>query len=268
MILYFSGTGNSKFAAERIAAVTGDETVSINDRMRAGDTSALRSETPFIVVAPTYCWRMPRAVSDHLSATPLEGSSKIYYVLTCGADIGNSEAYLKQLTEEKKMEYMGCAQVVMPDNYIVLYEPSPEDKANEKIKKAAVTLKVAAEKMAAGQELEAVPVTGSGTFMSGFVNNFFVKHEVKDKKFKVSKDCTSCGLCESLCPMLNIKLTDGKPVWQGSCIHCMACIAHCPAEAINYGGKTKKRRRYVFPDNVNWLLKQVDTAEDAEETAE
>ena len=55
MILYFSGTGNSRFAAERIAAVTGDSTVSLNERIRCHDETAIENETRLIFVTPTYC---------------------------------------------------------------------------------------------------------------------------------------------------------------------------------------------------------------------
>ena len=38
MILYFSGTGNSKYVAKRIADALGDEIVNLNDRIKASDT--------------------------------------------------------------------------------------------------------------------------------------------------------------------------------------------------------------------------------------
>ena len=38
MILYFSGTGNSKYAARRIADALGEPLLSLNDRIKSGDT--------------------------------------------------------------------------------------------------------------------------------------------------------------------------------------------------------------------------------------
>jgi Fe-S-cluster-containing hydrogenase component 2 len=40
---------------------------------------------------------------------------------------------------------------------------------------------------------------------------------------------------------------DKKPVWKHHCELCCACIHFCPAEAIQYGQKTKKRGRYKNP---------------------
>ena len=63
MVLYFSGTGNSQFAALRLAEGIGDdEVVSINRHLKEGKHAALRSERPLVFVAPTYCWRMPKVV--------------------------------------------------------------------------------------------------------------------------------------------------------------------------------------------------------------
>ena len=36
------------------------------------------------------------------------------------------------------------------------------------------------------------------------------------------------------CPLNNIRLENGKPVWGKHCTHCMACICDCPKEAIEY----------------------------------
>ena len=44
MVLYFTGTGNSRYIAERIAEALGDELCSMNDRIKAGDTSPVISD--------------------------------------------------------------------------------------------------------------------------------------------------------------------------------------------------------------------------------
>ena len=43
MILYFSGTGNSKFVAQRIAVALGDKILNLNDRIKASDTSLVET---------------------------------------------------------------------------------------------------------------------------------------------------------------------------------------------------------------------------------
>ena len=49
-----------------------------------------------------------------------------------------------------------------------------------------------------------------------------------------------------LCPLNNIHLENGKPVWGKNCTHCMVCICYCPKEAIEYGKKSRNKPRYHF----------------------
>ena len=82
--------------------------------------------------------------------------------------------------------------------------------------------------------------------MSGPVNPVFYRFFVKANAFLVDKRCTGCGQCAKKCPLNNIKLINGKPVWNKNCTHCMACICYCPVKAIEYGKKSKNKPRYYF----------------------
>ena len=71
MILCFSGTGNSRYIARRIADELQDEIVDVNAKIKAMDYSPIKTDDNVIVVTPTYAWRIPRIVSDWLSKTKL-----------------------------------------------------------------------------------------------------------------------------------------------------------------------------------------------------
>ena len=62
MVLTFTGTGNSRYVARRIADALGEPLLSINDRFRAGDTAPVETGERLILVTPTYAWRIPRVV--------------------------------------------------------------------------------------------------------------------------------------------------------------------------------------------------------------
>ena len=104
MVLYYTGTGNSRFAANRIAENIEDEVMDLFPRIRSGEYNEMTSGKPWVVVTPTYAWRIPRAVEELLEKTDLKGSKDFFFVMTCGGDIGNADKYLRKLCEKKNMK--------------------------------------------------------------------------------------------------------------------------------------------------------------------
>jgi ferredoxin len=244
MILYFSGTGNSRYAAQAISTVTGDSVVSINMLLKTGSKQALQSEQPFVVVCPTYAWRMPRIVEEFIRETCFEGSRQMYFVLTCGGETNNAIHYTRTLCKEKGFEFMGFASVLMPENYIAMFEVPEEEEAGAIIKLATPQILDIGEAIKAGQLLPEETSRLGSRLMSGVVNPLFYKAFVSAKGFYSTDVCTGCGKCARLCPLNNIELKGGKPHWGRDCTHCMACICACPSEAIEYKNKSQGKPRY------------------------
>ncbi|MDO5408019.1 MAG: EFR1 family ferrodoxin [Eubacteriales bacterium] len=247
MILYFSGTGNSEYVAKRIGNGLGDEVLNLFDRIRNSDSSRLHSERPWVLVVPTYAWRIPRIVENWLRKATLSGSKEIYFVMTCGGSIGNAGAYTEALCSHMGMQYRGCQRIVMPENYIAMFgTPGPEE-ARRIIEKAEPVMDEIIEKIRNGEAF-LQPSTGVGDKInSSFVNTIFYPVFVHSRKFFAEESCISCGKCEKVCPLNNIHMENGKPVWGDNCTHCMACISRCPKEAIEYRKKSKGKVRYTCP---------------------
>lgn len=247
MLLYFSGTGNSEYVAKRIGREVGEEAVNLFQRIRDNNYSELHSEKPWIVVAPTYAWRIPHIVENWIEKTVLSGSKDIYFVMTCGGSIGNAGKYLKSLCSRKGMSYLGCYEIVMPENYIAMFSTPTKDEAAAIIDKAEAEIDKAIESIKKGMKLPEPQLSLTDKLNSGLINDLFYPLFVHAKKFYATDACISCGLCERGCPLRNIKLVDGKPSWADHCTHCMACICRCPKEAIEYGKHSKNLPRYMFP---------------------
>ena len=69
----------------------------------------------------------------------------------------------------------------------------------------------------------------------------------------VDEKCDACAgkegpVCAQICPVVNIKMENGKPCWLHHCEHCLACLHWCPQEAIQFGKNTKGRKRYRHPE--------------------
>lgn len=244
MIVCFSGTGNSKFAAERLAATLGEVVISVNDRLRDNDTSPIAVNGRLIVVTPTYAWRIPRVVRDWLLKTDFSGVTRVWFVMTCGSEIGSAAKYNRALCGEKGFAYGGTAGIVMPENYIAMFSAPDAGESRNIVDAALPAIDRAAGCIAAGEPFPAPRNNLYDRFMSRAVNPVFYGLFVKDGAFTVGQNCTGCGVCASRCPLNNITLQGGKPVWGGHCTHCMACICYCPAAAIEYGKKSVGQPRY------------------------
>ena len=245
MVLYFTGTGNSRYVAEVIARELDDELISINNYMRAGIAGDFVSGKPYVLVCPTYAWRVPLVVEGWLRTARFDGNNDMYFVLTCGDSTGGAQTFAKKLCDEINMNFRGFKTVVMPENYIALFDVPDKEKAERIVNAAMRPINAAIETIEHGEDMEE-KIRPFSMLMSTIVNKIFFRFIVKDKGFHLEKECISCGKCVAMCPLNNVTLADGKPVWGGNCTHCMACICGCPTECIEYKNASQKRRRYWF----------------------
>ncbi len=248
MILCFSGTGNSRYIARRIADALQDGITDLNAKIKAGDTSPVRTGRSCIVVTPTYAWRIPRVVSKWLSETELPSARRIWFVMDCGSEIGHAAAYNRRLAREKNLEYMGTAQIIMPENYIALFNAPEVKEAGRIVREAEPVIGHAIAALKAEEPFPEPAVRLLDRVLSGPVNPAFYRFIVSADAFRAGDACIACGQCAANCPMNNVTLTDGRPVWGRKCTHCMACICYCPAGAIEYGTKSAGKPRYHFEE--------------------
>lgn len=249
MVLFLSGTGNSAYVAEAIADQIGDELIDIGTRIRERDRSKISAKRPLVFVTPTYAWRIPKLAEEWIMKTGFEGNRKVYFVLTCGDSIGNAEKYIRNLCRKKGFDLMGCREIIMPENYLAMFPVPTEKEAIAIIKKARPVIRQTADAIRMKRMIASKKITVRDELLSGPVNALFYTFAVRDKKFYATDACISCGRCETICPIHNISLKNGQPVWNGKCTHCMACITGCPAEAIEYGKASVGKWRYQCPES-------------------
>lgn len=105
MILYFTGTGNSRYIAKKIADFVEDSLICINDKIKNNDTKEIfindSVSDRLVFVVPTYGWRIPRVVEQWILKTKFFGAKNVWFVMNCGGEIGNAEKYNKILCEKK-----------------------------------------------------------------------------------------------------------------------------------------------------------------------
>lgn len=244
MVLYFSGTGNSKYVAKKIAEISKDEAISINQRLKENNYSSVESEKALVFVGPVYAGRLPRVMNDYIKKISFTGTREAYFIGTCAATPWATVEYVKMLCKEKSFTLMGFNSVVMPQGYIAGGGTQPKE-INDKILAEAEPeiIKIAE----AIRNKQTLPEEQPGkAIMSKVLNPIMYSLMISAKGFSVTDKCSGCGKCETRCPLNNIKLVNEKPVWDNNCTHCMACIAGCPTEAIEYGKKTQGKPRYYL----------------------
>ncbi len=249
MIIYFTGTGNSKYIADILAKQLDDTVLDATAFIRSGEHPSFESEKPYVFVSPVYAWRLPRVLVEWIGKCTFGGNKKVYFVIDCGDSIGAAGNYAEKLAARCGFEYMGTAEIVMPENYLVMFTPTAKEDDGAIISAAAEHTVALCEKISAEAVLDKIRITFVGRLCSDIVNPMFYTFYIGAKKFYATDECIGCGKCVSTCMLNNIMLKNGKPVWGKDCTHCMACICKCPTEAIEYGKSTKGRRRYICPSN-------------------
>lgn len=286
MIFYFSGTGNTKWAASKLAAATREDLISIAPYMRADDSSHNLAE-PFILkenerlgfVFPVHGWRVPKLVREFIckmkiqrepSDASAENKAKAddslknrpftYCVCTAGDSIGLTIENLNEvISQNPSLQALGITEVsssyslIMPESYIGLpfMDVDPKEREIRKKKNAAQELAVVCEEIFDQKEGINRLVKGPiPWFFTKVVGGFFENVLITDKRFHVEKDrCVKCGICANVCPVGDIKGGHGEyPVWlhHKDCLTCFTCYHHCPHHAIEFGKQTQKKGQYYF----------------------
>jgi ferredoxin len=244
MILYFTGTGNSRYAAEYIGLRLNESPVCVNDCIRCDSTVEYTSDTPYVFVSPTYAWRIPRIFSDWIEKNRFGGNKMAYFIMTCGGDIGSAAQYLRKLCDKKGLKFLGAAAIIMPENYLAMFPVPDKETAERIIDDAGPALDTVSDYISRQVQLPGARYTLMDHLKSVLINPLFYKNCTHAKGFYATDQCIGCGHCRDICPLGNIDIAAQRPVWGHSCTHCMACICSCPVQAIEYKKKSVGKPRF------------------------
>ncbi len=246
-IYYFSGTGNSLKVARDLAEQIEDcELVPMARLWQRQRIVAEVDRAGFVF--PLYFYGLPNIVLKFVEKIDLKKCSYLFVVITRGGSPGCAIHKMQNLLKDKGKTLDAGFKVNMPGNYIPTYNIWSQQKQRKMFKKASEKVAYIAEVIRNNQR----EIKRDSIFfwpISTLINNRWLRGvSSKDEKFYADDNCTSCGICEKICPVDNIKLSEDRPRWQHRCQRCLACIHFCPEQAIQYGKKTAKRKRYHHPD--------------------
>ncbi len=249
VIYYFTGTGNSLAAAKKIATGLEDcELVPIASlRNTTGDITPRAGRIG--IVYPVYSEGLPVIVASFAGRLDLSHSQYTFSVATQYA-LGGSSALqqLNSILKKRKNRGLDAGFVVnMPRNNILMHSVQVGQKREQILAKADKQL-TDIMGMVGRRENRKLPYHLTVQLIYSLRHPGFVSRvHNDDRNFTVDDTCTSCGICAAICPVENIELIEGRPVWKHHCELCVGCIHICPVKAIQGGPRTTIRPRYRNP---------------------
>jgi len=245
-IYYFSGTGNSLKIAWDLTKFLGDADV-IPIAKAVLEKEIIPDADRIGIIYPVYMWGMPLIVNRFIEK--LKTDKYIFAIANCGGMAAGALIHTKKRLEAAGMKLSSGFIVKMPGNYTPMYGAIPKEKQEKLFTKEEAKIKEIANIIKSREEK---PIEKNSFLVNFFFSTFIynmgsTKIPGADKDFWSNEKCTSCGLCEKICPVNNINMANGKPSWKHHCEQCMACLQWCPSEAIQFGKKTEGRKRYRHP---------------------
>lgn len=258
MIFYFSGTGNSLYAAKKIGSYLKEDVISISSAMH-NETELryeLKENETIGFVFPLYAFSAPKMVFDFLSKMELGNfhDNYIFAVATYGQNIGRFDKFFDVELEKKGMHLSAGFSLNMPNNYFHIWSEEEQKKC---LDAAEITISRISQMVSLREKIFEITITPNAEEIGAKMNKQYNSTLNDTSAFYANDQCVNCGLCAKVCNGQCIKLIDGKPTWGEGCTKCFACIHLCPQRAIqykeesgNYHLSTENAGRYKNP-NIN-----------------
>lgn len=252
MIFYFSATGNSYYAAKKLAEATNDTLCSIPDCIKAGKSHFhVKKGENIGIVCPTYFFGLPSVVHSFLCTLMLFNAEESYFyaLFTCGSQTGNIAKQYTALMNLKVVPVHAIFDLPMVDNYVSMFEVAKPEEIEKKLNAADAELSNIAKKIL--RKEAGIFNSHKGKLATLKASLLYPRYAGgrKTSKFRVKSSCIGCGRCAAYCPVDAIAMRDDMvPTWiEKQCTLCYGCINGCPAQAIQYGRGTEKHGRYMNP---------------------
>lgn len=244
-VWYFSGTGNSRLVAQRLAELLGVEAHHVADY----DGRTLCGKVG--IVGPVYAWGIPFPLLRFAEALNAP-EADVWSVLTCGDDCGRAPEMLASHLRRRNITMRGVWTVQMPNVYVLLpgFDVDSAEVETRKLREAPARIAEIAAAIGAGRWTFDVVRGAMPRLKTALVYPLFEKFGVRPAMWRVSDACISCGRCAAACPQTNIHLSDGRPQWGADCVGCLGCYHVCPTHAINYGTTTLHKGQYHCPPSL------------------
>ena len=243
-ICYFSGTGNTLWSAKKIAAASGEKCELVNIGVEAEKSEIIIDADAVVLLLPAYAYGAPLIVSKFVKKAVFKAKYIAAFV-TYGTSPGGTLAGICRILRRKgiKPDYFGRIPAV--ENYIAIFGAPKEKTTQKRLQMQKATTEEAIRCIAERRKNSIFTFRPASAFVSAL---FSLGAKIFYKMYKVTDECDGCKVCEEVCPVSAITMSDGRPVFNGKCEHCNGCLNWCPKRAIQFGRLKPNIPRYHHPE--------------------
>jgi len=261
-IFYFSGTGNSYILAKKLSEKITANLCSVSEFIHEKEISF--DDDAFGIVFPVYYGDIPNIIFNFCKKLRNIENKYIFIISNYGGSPGTSFSTTKKILAEYGVKISGFYGIQMPQNSF----KKPKDNYENHIEKAEKLI----DKIVLNTEKrkKVIQTTNNLRYLlfkpfDILLKPIYRKHLIKesgiedsrenmiyhlDRSFSTDDKCISCGKCVSVCPVDNIILSDGKPLWKNKCENCLSCYNFCPTQAI----KTTLSEDNYYYKNPDYII--------------
>lgn len=240
ILYYFSGTGNTKWVADRFKDEFGLNNIDLKlVNIESLEEISIRGYDFIIIGSSIYAEIQPKIVDDFLNRLPkAQKSIKAIVYSTQGAKSSPATSVIAKILETKGVKVIIQSSVKMPNNYYFAVGKKPGvNEQKEMLKNAEIKVKTLTNYFLDNKELKE-KVLFPRVFLGKISARMFRKALPKlSRNITVTEDCDKCGLCLRNCPKNNITFENGYAIFHSKCMLCLRCMHVCPKNAIRYKGK-------------------------------
>ncbi|WP_446898200.1 EFR1 family ferrodoxin [Clostridium sp. LBM24168] len=243
VLYYFSGTGNTKWVADKFR--DNFKTYGVDLKLvNIEDEDKIQSEcfkkNDFIIVgSPVHAEFPPKIVCDFLDKIkPQHRKIKAIVYSTQATKSSSAPCFMSKCIKKKGYEISIQIYIKMPNNYYFSAGKEPDKNNIESLLSEAETKISYVVKNFMNNKILIESNNEIRVYFSKFFNKVFRRTIPKlSKNISSTEQCGKCGICLMNCPKNNITFENGRAVFNSKCILCMRCIHICPINAIRYKHK-------------------------------
>ncbi len=242
MIYYFSGNGNTFHAALGLGQRLGYDVMSIDSECIDTDTLG--------ICLPVWSWGVPPLALKWLGHVEIRRRPEyVWCVLTCGDETGDAPAMVRRALLRRGLSLDACFSIIMPNTYVLLpgFDVDTTEIADAKLAAVPQRLDTISAAIKERRSVTDITLGSLPRLKTRVVYPLFCKFGIKPTRWGVDRlCCVSCGECERSCPVGNIYMSNGYPVWGGNCTSCLGCYHSCPQHAVKYGSVTRSKGQFRY----------------------